>query len=116
MTTTDPKQWLLSGGGGFEGGEDGLRAVTFSGDGLLYMLEAYRDDCLDEISHLKKAASRATKHSAFIRGYICAVAEILRTHDEPTIAKDVLRAAGKVDWSQIDKADVEPLRAAGLVK
>ncbi len=38
------RQWLLSGGGGFEGGEDGLRASTFSGEGLIEMLEAFAQD------------------------------------------------------------------------
>lgn len=36
--------------------------------------------------------------SAFMQGYVCAVAEIIRLHDEPTVAKDVLRGIGNVNW------------------
>lgn len=52
--------------------------------------------------------------SAFTQGYVCAVAEIIRTHDEPTIAQDVLRGAGKVDWDCIDDYDKATLQKAGL--
>ncbi len=38
-----PRAWIINGGGGFEDGEDGLRAATFSGEGLIDMLEAYRE-------------------------------------------------------------------------
>lgn len=39
----DPRSWLLQGGGGFEDGEDGLRACEYTGDGLIDKLEAYRE-------------------------------------------------------------------------
>lgn len=50
----------------------------------------------------------------FIQGYVCAVAEIIRTHDQPTIARDVLKGVGKVDWRTIDEFDRETLRKAGI--
>lgn len=56
------------------------------------------------------------EHCEFERGYICAVAEIIRMHDEPVIAKDVLRGIGRVDWSLIDEYDRTTLRGAGLIK
>ena len=52
--------------------------------------------------------------SQFTRGYVCAVAEIIRSHGEDIIAGDVLIAAGLVDWSKIDAADREVLAKAGL--
>lgn len=51
---------------------------------------------------------------AFEQGYICAVANIIRTHDEPTIAKDVLAAQMPKDWSKVDKLDYQTLHKAGL--
>lgn len=56
-----------------------------------------------------------TKDSpTFVQGYVCAVAEIIRTHGEPTIARDVLKGVGKVDWRTIDEFDRETLRRAGI--
>jgi hypothetical protein len=46
----------------------------------------------------------------FQDGYICAVANIIRTHDDPVIAKDVLKALGKVDWSKVEPDDHTLLR------
>jgi hypothetical protein len=37
-----PRYWLAKGGGGFEGGLEGLKAATFSGEGLVDMLCQYR--------------------------------------------------------------------------
>lgn len=51
----------------------------------------------------------------FEDGYICAVANILRTHDEPTVAKDVLKQLGKIDPKKINPDDAEILRGAGLL-
>ena len=51
----------------------------------------------------------------FNQGYICAVANILRMHDYPQVAKDVLEGAGVVDWSEIDEGDKAVLRKAGLI-
>jgi hypothetical protein len=45
----------------------------------------------------------------FTRGYVCAAAEIMRTHGNKQIARDVLRSAGKVDWNDINEADREAL-------
>jgi hypothetical protein len=43
----------------------------------------------------------------FDRGYCCAVAEILRTHGESVIAKDVLMANEPNSWGDIDTQDLE---------
>ena len=51
----------------------------------------------------------------FEQGYVCAVAELVRTHNQPTIASDVLRALGKIDWSKIDDFDRKPLEDVGLL-
>lgn len=37
----EAREWLLSGGGGHEGGEDGLKATTVTGAGLIDFLAAY---------------------------------------------------------------------------
>ena len=42
--TPRPRKWLCQGGGGHEDGEDGIRAMTLSGEALVEMLEAYRED------------------------------------------------------------------------
>jgi hypothetical protein len=52
---------------------------------------------------------------AFMQGYVCAVAQLVDLYDQPTMAEELLRALGEVDWSVIDEADLEPLRKAGLV-
>jgi hypothetical protein len=44
-TLLDPREWLIHGGNGHEDGEDGIRAMTINGNGLVEFLEAYRDDC-----------------------------------------------------------------------
>lgn len=51
---------------------------------------------------------------AFTQGFICAVADIIRLHDQPTIAADVLRAIGKIDWSVIAQFDRATLAQHGL--
>lgn len=51
---------------------------------------------------------------AFDQGYVCAVANIIRTHREDVIAKDVLAAAGVIDWTLIAAEDLKVLREAGL--
>src|SRR5271157_176082 len=38
------REWLLKGGGGHEGGADGLRALTVTGEGLVEFLAAYKED------------------------------------------------------------------------
>lgn len=52
----------------------------------------------------------------FTRGFVCAVANLVKMHDEPTIAKDLLRCIGNVDWKTIDRYDRDILRRAGLLK
>ena len=42
--TPRPWKWLCQGGGGHEDGEDGIRAMTLSGEALVETLEAYRED------------------------------------------------------------------------
>ena len=42
--TPRPREWLCRGGGGHEDGEDGIRAMTLSGEALVETLEAYRED------------------------------------------------------------------------
>lgn len=45
-TPFDARVWLLAGGGGHEGGADGLRALTVTGEGLIDFLEAFKVDLL----------------------------------------------------------------------
>lgn len=52
----------------------------------------------------------------FTKGYICAVANIINTHGNTQIAKDVLGANVPDDWSVIDELDVTTLRHAGVIK
>lgn len=59
---------------------------------------------------------RLAKRSSFQDGYICAVANIIRTHDEPTIAKNVLKEFGKVNWSKVEPEDRALLQKHGLIK
>jgi hypothetical protein len=46
----------------------------------------------------------------FERGYVCAVAEIIRTHGEDVVAKDVLRGVLPINWKKIDKYDRDALK------
>lgn len=45
----------------------------------------------------------------FRRGYYLAVAELVRRHDEPTIAADLLVQYGPVDLSGIDREDAREI-------
>lgn len=49
------------------------------------------------------------------RGYICAVANIIHTHGDTVIAKDVLMGCSNPDWTHIDSYDVKTLVKAGLI-
>lgn len=60
--------------------------------------------------------AKRKKESEFTKGYVCAVACILRTHDEPVVAADVLRCNRPDDWSQIDEYDREIIEKAGLLR
>lgn len=42
--------WLLGGGGGFEGGLDGARAVSFTFTGAVDLLAAYEDYLCEQIN------------------------------------------------------------------
>lgn len=42
-TIAHPREWLLSGGGGHEGGAEGLKVMTVTGEGLVSFLEAYAE-------------------------------------------------------------------------
>ena len=52
--------------------------------------------------------------ATFTQGYVCAVAELVRLFDQPTMAEELLKAVGKVDWNTIDDFDYRPLHKAGL--
>ena len=41
---TTAREWLISGGGGYDGGKEGLAAATWTAVGLIAMLEAFEDD------------------------------------------------------------------------
>lgn len=56
------------------------------------------------------------KRLTFQDGYICAVANIIRTHDQPVIAKDVLKGLGKVDWSKVEPEDHAIFKEYGLTE
>ncbi len=46
--------------------------------------------------------------SEFDKGYVCAVANLLRLHDEPTLARDILKENPPSDydwWNEIDVSD-----------
>lgn len=51
---------------------------------------------------------------AFVQGYVCAVANLIMLHDEPTIAKDVLNPVTPVNWKIIDEYDRDVLAKVGL--
>lgn len=40
------RQWLCSGGGGFEDGEDGIRACTMSAENAIELMDKYREFCV----------------------------------------------------------------------
>lgn len=53
----------------------------------------------------------------WIKGYVCAVANMLNQHGCDTIAKDCLNSIGPatVDWSMINPCDVETLKKYDLI-
>jgi hypothetical protein len=55
---------------------------------------------------------KVNKHESaqFERGYVCAVAEIIRTHGEDVVAKDVLRGILPINWRNIDEYDRKTLK------
>jgi hypothetical protein len=53
----------------------------------------------------------------FRRGYYLAVANIIRTHCEYTVAEDVLRGYGTIDFKGIDPLEIKLLkRVASEIK
>ena len=56
MKLPSARKWLIGGGGGHEGGEDGLRAGSWSGEAVIELLEAYRQSIEPIIVAAKKAA------------------------------------------------------------
>ena len=53
-------------------------------------------------------------NKGFRDGYFCAVANILRTHGEDVVARDVLRGFGAVDIENLNPDDFEVLKQYGL--
>lgn len=49
--------------------------------------------------------TKRTNEQSFMAGYLLAVANIVHTHDEPTIAEDVLRESG-FDRGALDGLDL----------
>ncbi|MDP1579280.1 MAG: hypothetical protein Q8M02_03315 [Candidatus Didemnitutus sp.] len=50
----------------------------------------------------------------FEQGYIAAVANLLRAHDQPTMAADLIHGMN-VDWSKIDPYDRDEIKRHGLL-
>lgn len=50
----------------------------------------------------------------FEAGYVCAVATMLKQHDEPAMATDALHAYGHIDWRNVEAYDRKVLKDAGL--
>jgi hypothetical protein len=51
----------------------------------------------------------------FDAGYVCAVANIIRLHREPGIAKDVLRENPPEAWGDISEYDFKTLKDAKIL-
>lgn len=58
--------------------------------------------------------SGAPEDIGFDRGYCCAVANIVRTHGDTVIARDVLRANEPGDWNDIDASDRDIIEQSGI--
>jgi hypothetical protein len=59
-----PRQWLCSGGGGFEDGEDGIRACHMSAEYAIELMEAYAQYVLEQASgsfSIRDLRNRANK-------------------------------------------------------
>ena len=57
-----------------------------------------------------RAQIEEAKSLAFRQGYYIAVANIIRTHDEEVVAREVLAAYGAVDFTGIDPYDLKVLK------
>lgn len=61
-----------------------------------------------------KSTTQRRADDIFTQGYVCACANIILTHGADTVAKDVLRGAGRVNWKIIDEYDRDTLAKVGL--
>lgn len=61
------------------------------------------------------SASTGSAPLTFEQGYVCAVANLLRDHGQTTMAGDLLRGIGNVDWSKIDPYDRDEIKRHGLL-
>jgi len=63
-----------------------------------------------------KEYQNSTDERNFIRGFAVAIAELIRSHDQPTTAKDIMKSAGYTidDFRKADVAtyDMEPIEKA----
>lgn len=50
----------------------------------------------------------------FTQGMVCAAAILAYSHGEDTLAKEILRCCGKINWRQIDVYDRDKLKQAGI--
>ena len=55
------------------------------------------------------AGSRGRGSRYYMQGYVTACAELVRRYDQPTIAEDLLKCFGPIDWSRIADYDKEAL-------
>ena len=53
--------------------------------------------------------------TSFERGYICAVANLVKAHDAIVEAKELLNALGPIDWRQVEPYEHRILRERGLI-
>jgi hypothetical protein len=68
------------------------------------------------LNDLLEGAGQDERYVAFDQGYVCAVADIIKSHGDETLARDVLMGLGPVDWTKIDKRDLDTLLEAKLVE
>lgn len=78
-------------------------------------LRASEKELRDENRRLIAEVERLTveRHgweTGFVCGYVCAAANVIRTHDLPTVALDLLKEGiGRGDISAVDESDLETL-------
>lgn len=60
------------------------------------------------------SASAGSAPLTFEQGYICAVANLIRDHDQPMMAADLIKGMD-VDWSMIDPYDRDEIARHGLL-
>lgn len=52
---------------------------------------------------------------AFQRGYVCAVATLVKSHGADVEADELLRALGSINWRWIDQYDKDNLKEGGII-